>query len=139
MYWPIGAPRIYAASKHHLDRPQDEEDDESEARPVIIDNIEESNGKAPDETTEVDPEEETRRAAPSKTRKVSRRPTLLKNASLGGAVDGEIGGEIVGMKLSRTGHLFATITSSSLSIWQTKVSFSVPSILQSLILNSLRL
>lgn len=74
MYWPIGAPKIYAAHKHTA---------RSKGEDFSHDGLDESaNGQA-------------------------------------GAHDEQ---EIVDIRLARGGHLFATITRSSLSIWQTKAS-----------------
>lgn len=75
MYWPIGAPKIYAAHKHRAC---------GKAEVVSQDGL--------DESTEE------------------------------GQADGHDEQEIIDVRLARGGHLFATITHSSLSIWQTKVS-----------------
>src|ERR1700759_1238963 len=118
MYWPIGAPRIYAASKFNLGRRHDEID-ENNATPVDISVVNENNAQkerlVPEANTN---REDAGESVSSKPRKGPRRPTLLKNTSMGGPQEDRVGGEIVGMKLSRSGHLFATITSSTLSIWQ---------------------
>jgi hypothetical protein len=124
MYWPIGAPRIYAASKFNLGRNNDEID-ENNAIPVEISVANENNPQKERLAPESNPNrEDASEPVASKPRKGPRYPTLLKSTSMGGAQENRVGDEIVGMKLSRSGHLFATITSSTLSIWQTKVSMS---------------
>jgi hypothetical protein len=42
-------------------------------------------------------------------------------------VEDDVSGEIIGIKVTRSGHMFATITWSTLTIWQTKVRFPRPS------------
>jgi RAB6A-GEF complex partner protein 1 len=106
MYWPIGAPRLYAAGKLDLGHAETNESDitvESTTDKIIT----------AKETTS------------THTRKASRRPTLLRNANSGGAYGDDLSGEIVGMKLSRNGHLFVTITATTLTVWQTKVSLFI--------------
>lgn len=68
MYWPLGAPRIYAASRRRR-RPYDDGDKE------------EVNSERPESDRE----------------------------------------NILGLRISRSGRLFTTITESSLSVWQTSV------------------
>jgi RAB6A-GEF complex partner protein 1 len=122
MYWPIGAPRIYAASSLNLGRRNDEIG-ENNATPVELSVSNDSNGQEEQLSTEANASrKEAGESTSSKPRKGTRRPTLLKNTSLGKTQEDLVGGEIVGMRLSRSGHIFATITASTLSIWQTKVS-----------------
>ncbi len=70
MYWPLGAPRVYAATRPRgkLSQPNGTEDSEAEA------------------------------------------------------VDRDAAG-LLGLRVSRNGHLFATITTKTLTIWQTSVSW----------------
>ena len=73
MYWPIGAPRIYASVKkhrRHIERPED-------------------NGAENEDTDEAS-------------------------------------NSILGLRVARNGHLFATITETALIIWQTNVRNSDP-------------
>lgn len=69
MYWPLGAPRVYAATKSRqkLSEPNGEDDSE------------------------------------------------------GDAVEKDAAG-LLGLRVSRSGRLFATITAKALTIWQTSVS-----------------
>jgi RAB6A-GEF complex partner protein 1 len=124
MYWPIGTPRIYAATKFNVGGRIAQPETHAAEGPTLKatessdgEDSEISNGKVQPRRDE--------NAVSSKGRKASRRPTLLRTTTAAGAQDEEIGGEIVAMKLSRSGHLFATITSSTLSIWQTKVGYSL--------------
>lgn len=48
---------------------------------------------------------------------------LGQDAALSEAVETQ---PLLALRISRTGHLFAVITSSSLTIWQTKVSTELP-------------
>ena len=70
MYWPIGAPRIYASSRKKRRPVQQGAGDEEE---------DESSGESAAKT-------------------------------------------VLGLRISRNGHLFATITETALTVWQTNVS-----------------
>ena len=68
MYWPLGAPRVYAVNKLRKTSAPASDEDQSGNESVVEDNV------------------------------------------------------IRGLEVSRNGHLFATITQTSLTIWQTSVS-----------------
>ena len=70
MYWPLGAPRIYAATKKRRKPDSDDIEDDSEA------------------------ESKDRLYAP-----------------------------IIGVRVSRTGHLLTTITEDTLTVWQASVCY----------------
>jgi hypothetical protein len=73
MYWPLGAPRVYAAKKRlRTSSPGSEEE-------------------------------------------------LFQNGEEHSVDDGSL----LELQISRGGHLFASITSTTLDIWQTSVSFSL--------------
>jgi hypothetical protein len=40
-------------------------------------------------------------------------------------VDDDIHGDIVAVRVTRSGHLFATLTRTTLTVWQTKACFAV--------------
>lgn len=69
MYWPLGAPRVYAATKPHQ-------------------KLSQPNGSGNSEEDAVE-----------------------KDAAV-----------LLGLRVSRSGRLFATITAKALTIWQTSVS-----------------
>jgi hypothetical protein len=112
MYWPIGAPRIYAASKRELGR-------------VLVDDrdvtTQQLNLPVPSRS-DGDPAKSSQEPEPVHQKRPSKRPTLLKEASSAESRDASIGEEIIAVRLSRSGHLFVTVTSSTLNVWQTKAS-----------------
>jgi hypothetical protein len=95
MYWPIGAPRIHAAS--HT------------PRSIILDTDDsnkENNG------LDHDPEESL---------KINVATEAARNSEEAPDREAHVGGPILGVRLSRNGNLFVTITRGTLTIWQTKV------------------
>lgn len=137
MYWPIGAPRIYAASssKARRDRTVEFDDDDAESREITEgsgsllnapsirsesrsdDGLESpSAASTPPVTPGIKPVEQL-----DPLRRLSDRPPLpdstLTEAALG-LTEKE---PLLALRISRTGHLFAVITATSLTIWQTKV------------------
>lgn len=132
MYWPIGAPRIYAASTskapgHHTF----ELEDDAESRETT-----EGSGsllEAPsiggdgdlenpsDASTPVTPMTPMTPGIKPVEHDTQRRQSVRFNGhdtTLSESADNE---PLLSLKISRTGHLFAVITSTSLTIWQTKV------------------
>jgi hypothetical protein len=138
MYWPIGAPRIYAASNSRSQRDRIfESDDDAESRETT-----EGSGslvEAPSFTTEERTEYEHDATSGVSTPVTPITPgikpvehdirfstRLTGNETLvSGSAEKE---PLLALRISRTGHLFAVITSTSLTIWQTKVCNSRVSI-----------
>lgn len=131
MYWPIGAPRIYAASKHELDTTDAVTSDDGLEQEYAIETEEEAgtNGTA---TRVRDGEEDTEsedgingtaqaRSASALGRRQSDVQALKSNGTAQQEHNEDPVGEIVGLQLSRSAHMFATITESTLTVWQTKV------------------
>ncbi|KAF2668056.1 RIC1-domain-containing protein [Microthyrium microscopicum] len=98
MYWPIGAPRVYAASQHQLDTSR---------------NRRKSSTQLSDD------------GAPKARRRSS---TLALDSDEKESI---LGAKIIGVRLSRNGNLFVTITQSTLTLWQTKPTTVVASVLRS--------
>lgn len=137
MYWPIGAPRIYAASSSRATRSRIiESDDDAETR----ENTEgsgsllnapslESEGRSddglgppsaastPPVTPGIKPVEQL-----DPQRRLSARPPLQETSSYSFASESPDKEPLLALRISRTGHLFAVITATSLTIWQTKVN-----------------
>jgi hypothetical protein len=134
MYWPIGAPRIYAASNSRLERDRIlESDDDAESRETtegsgsLVDTpslsvegrTEDEHGTASGATTPVTPMTPGIKPVEHDIRFFAR---LSGNETmLSGSAEKE---PLLALRISRTGHLFAVITSTSLTIWQTKVCSS---------------
>jgi hypothetical protein len=138
MYWPIGAPRIYAASssKASTDRVL-ESDDDAESRETT-----EGSGSllnAPSIDSGRGSEDDGERRLSGATTPITPVTPGIKpvehdhqrrlSARFIGQ-DGSVSGfgpvqadkePLLALRISRTGHLFAVITSTSLTIWQTKV------------------
>jgi len=137
MYWPVGAPRIYAASSSKAKRDRIlESDDDAESRETTegsgslldVPTIE-SEGKSDDSlgppsassTPPVTPGIKPVEQLDPQRRLSARLPDYdlsAFGASLETAAEKE---PLLALRISRTGHLFAVITSTSLTIWQTKV------------------
>jgi hypothetical protein len=134
MYWPIGAPRIYAASNSRSQRDRIlEPDDDAES----CDTTEETGSlaEAPKITTEGRAEDEHEATSGVSTPVTPMTPGIKpvehdirfssrltgNETLLSGSAENE---PLLTLRISRTGHLFAVITSTSLTIWQTKVCSS---------------
>lgn len=133
MYWPIGAPRVYASSnsktrKEQLFRPDDCADSHPDSGPkpsalisssnVVRDTNETASGfltPSTSITTGIKPAENDGQ------RRLSARGLGSIEDKLEDFVTQPEGEHIISLKISRSGHLFAVITSTSLTIWQTKV------------------
>ncbi|KAJ9627707.1 WD40 repeat protein [Taxawa tesnikishii (nom. ined.)] len=128
MYWPIAAPKIYAASKQTAHKKTTTTDDglqDLEPRDASKPSLgssdllrSEDNGDHGEETL-LQNSEATRKEVAEVEEPEERRQSVQDNHT------------IVGMKVARSGHLFATITRSSLSIWQTKPTVLLATIARS--------
>ena len=138
MYWPIGAPRIYAASSSKAPRIHFlEPDDDAESRETtegsgsLLDAPSiESEGRADGDlevpsgaSTPITPltpgikpveQHDSQRGLSARLLEHSYYPSGPASIT----ADKE---PLLALRISRTGHLFAVITSKSLTIWQTKV------------------
>lgn len=102
MYWPIGAPRVYAVSAvgrtpaglHAGSDETNESISEHDGAPV---DDQDRKTNAQEHGDEI-PDEDNPRAPLQKEKQA-----------------------IIDLKVARQGHLFATITSDTLTIWQTQV------------------
>jgi hypothetical protein len=131
MYWPIGAPRVYAASKLELSVSSTSANEEECAAPVRIP-VEKPKSNGPDDHGEVgqfpkEEEEEESEDGPERQSKTGSKRQGAKqspseNCDTGLESEEDPGGEILGLRVSRGGQIFATITRSTLTIWQTKVT-----------------
>jgi hypothetical protein len=140
MYWPIGAPRIYAASNQkepnrqvfHSDDDADNHGN-NERRSSRASASRSSSYAAQDEdelasellppltplTPGIKPVEHDAQ------RRLSTRSTGNLEDDLEDRIAQAEKSPILSLKISRSGHLFAVITSTSLTIWQTKVKYAM--------------
>jgi hypothetical protein len=115
-YWPISSPSVYAATKRldtgrariSHDGVEHEKGDEKHAG---------SNGISQAHT-----ETETCTQGKSGVEEKDGAPLSQGNA-LNELVEDDIHGEIIAIRVTRSGHMFATLTRTTLTIWQTKARF----------------
>ena len=132
MYWPIGAPRIYAASNNAAQSQIHESDDDAESRDTtegsgsVVGTTyferDEESGEGTSSypatpitpitpiTPGIKPVEEDHEVTSSLAQRRTG-PSLSEVEKL----------PLLALRASKTGHLFAVITSNSLTVWQTKV------------------
>jgi hypothetical protein len=125
-YWPISSPSVFAATKHTL----------SESAHVSHDGAQ-SQGQAPgdgattdDGSQRVKTHSEEQAGDDQSSVQSEQEPDLEQDESLGQYAqrqqplqqlsDSDVAGEIIAVKLTRSGHMFATITRTTLTVWQTK-------------------
>lgn len=133
MYWPVGTPRIYATSSNRASgsnlyvsydglpspnaapdappspsrSPTKEEDEPPLATPITP------------ATPAIEPVEHAEPAEHGGATSTSRTPE---------ANSVPLKDPILALRVSRTGHMFAVITATSITLWQTKVSFLYPKV-----------
>jgi hypothetical protein len=124
MYWPVGAPKIYAASNHELARSpkRDEKTDDPADTPASAADGDDGAGTAENGGTGAKKSD-----ARSSKKSRSSDPSSRGVDQLALKRDEHVGGEIIGVRLGRNGYLFATITRCTLTVWQTKVGWRGPS------------
>lgn len=141
MYWPIGAPRIYAAgnSKPPKDRVHELEDD-AESHETTESSGSYLNGSTAAPDTAQDDEDASAGLLTASTpvttgdkaverdaqRRLSARALRILEDGSGDAINQAEKEHILGLRMSRSGHLFAVITATSMTIWQTKVKLLIP-------------
>jgi hypothetical protein len=104
-YWPISSPSVFATSKH---TPHDRTH-------VSHDGVEDdaSNG-----TSQSQVEAETA-VRDGRVKDEEQAPPQAQPAS-NSVIEDNIHGQVIAIRVTRSGHMFATLTRSTLTIWQTK-------------------
>ncbi|KAK5123178.1 hypothetical protein LTR85_003376 [Meristemomyces frigidus] len=123
MYWPIGAPRVYALSKHATVTPSYSDDGLNHSNGAA-DVTNASDRRGADEPRHSD--EEDAHDGPGAVTESRAQYTESRNGH-----DRSPEGEIVAAKLSRAGSIFATITRSTLTVWQTKPTVALAAVVRS--------
>jgi hypothetical protein len=103
-YWPISSPSIFAASKSTYTEPTR----------VSHDGLQEAQSETGDET----PEQGEGEVKESHDVQVSQKHVSRQ------LVEDDINGNIVAVRITRSGHMFATLTRTTLTVWQTKACLS---------------
>jgi hypothetical protein len=109
-YWPISSPSVFAATKHT----------NPERARVSNDGLDDgARHDAPDDSPRPGDGDATvaqgQAAAEEEKRVPSSRPSPSDQL-----IEDDIHGEIIAVRVTRSGHMFATLTQSTLTIWQTK-------------------
>jgi hypothetical protein len=103
-YWPISSPSVFAATKHT----------NPERTRVSNDGVKDS---GPDEDSHSQVEDATAQGDAV---------VKEKEGALNQSIEDDIYGEIIAIRVTRSGHMFATLTRTTLTIWQTKACLSLP-------------
>ncbi|KAF2204619.1 RIC1-domain-containing protein [Delitschia confertaspora ATCC 74209] len=133
-YWPISSPSVFAASKQKL---RDQRWSVSHDGTPSTSNAREYGGTGGDSKQEpLEPSETITedqggsRDGKDKLEQESGDKASQKQLQNEVSED-DISGEIIGIQITRSGHMFATITRSTLTIWQTKPTAILASVLRS--------
>jgi hypothetical protein len=97
-YWPISSPSIFAATKHT----------NPERTRVSNDGVKDS-GPNGDSQSQVEDATAEGQVAVKEKERASDQP-----------IEDDIHGDIIAVRVTRSGHMFATLTRTTLTIWQTK-------------------
>jgi RAB6A-GEF complex partner protein 1 len=132
MYWPIGAPRIYAASDNRIpkDRALKSGDGANTQQSGDSDHVSAvgTTGEAGSSGVDVGNEDAESTISREEREQNEERSSHL-NQPLENSLNlgrpqtpgGSVSGGIIGLRVSRNGLMFATITTDVLTIWQTRV------------------
>lgn len=122
-YWPISSPSVFAATKHTIAERLQTSHDGVEApnpeplRDTAADDSTQGSGAESEEQTEGD-NSPIQRDSRVDNGAGGRRPQHPRSPQP--PSEDDIAGEIIAIKVTRSGHMFATITKTTLTIWQTK-------------------
>jgi hypothetical protein len=132
MYWPIGAPRVYTAKTPPFTTPIDYNSDDSPdlVRTSVSDSSEAVETEPSDSLKEsTEDEDDGRKIGEKEVEDEESLPEIPRNTHNGETLSSESGdaaeaesmSHIIALTVARSGLLFATVTRSDLTIWQTKV------------------
>jgi hypothetical protein len=119
-YWPINSPAVFAATKHTLPERVQTSHDGAEPKSsgphhgVATDNSTQSSVADSEEQTE--PSE----ASTQGESELEEEEAAEQHSIPAQLAEDDVSGVIIAIKLTRSGHMFATITRTTLTIWQTK-------------------
>lgn len=104
-YWPISSPSVFAATKHA----------NPESTRVSNDGVE-----AGQDERDGSPQKQAGDEAAQQGVNGAKEERPPHRRASEQAVEDDINGEIIAIRVTRSGHMFATLTRSTLTIWQTK-------------------
>lgn len=111
-YWPISSPSVFAATKSaNVERSHDGTDQALQNGQDDASEVESTDG-TDDDTSATDSEVSTSRGTKQEAQ---------QTGIPGQFAEEDVHGEIIAIRVTRSGQLFATLTQSTLTIWQTKV------------------
>lgn len=123
-YWPISSPSVFAATKStNLER-----------TPVSHDGTDQASDQASqsgrDSASDIESANDTDDDASSRESEGVKEEQLEKEtkqtSTLEQLAEEDVHGEVVAIRVTRSGQLFATLTRTTLTIWQTKVRELLP-------------
>ncbi|KAL1604538.1 WD40 repeat protein [Nothophoma quercina] len=124
-YWPISSPSVFAATKNtNLERTPISHDGTGEAAQSERDGTSEADSTNKDE-------DETSTEGSEELRKEGKEQEKLQADVLEQLAEDDVHGEIVAIRVTRSGQLFATLTRTTLTVWQTKPTVILASVLRS--------
>jgi len=124
-YWPISSPSIFAASKQnapdprlsHDGAPTPKGDDRGTTDEAGGPESSSPSGTPSDDNALANEKQEGKLVNELEVdRSISRKQLRPEESP-----EDDVSGEIIGIRVTRSGHMFATITRSTLTVWQTKV------------------
>ncbi|KAF1941794.1 RIC1-domain-containing protein [Clathrospora elynae] len=123
-YWPISSPSVFAATKHTDPGRTHVSHDGAEQKQAGERHGESNKGE------QAQTDDETYTQATSGVEKKDGTQLPHRSAS-DASVEDDIHGEIIAVRVTRSGHLLATLTRTTLTIWQTKPTVVLASVLRS--------
>ena len=116
-YWPISSPSVFAATKNTtLERTPVSHDGTDEASQDGQDGASEAETESTNETDDTKSTEGEEEVQYEGKEQIAR-----QTSSLDQFAEDDVHGEIIAIRVTRSGQLFATLTRTTLTIWQTKV------------------
>ena len=116
-YWPISSPSVFAATKStNVERSHDGTDRASQNGQDDASEAESSEAESTDGTDDGTSATNSEVSTSLRTEQEAQ-----QTGAPGQFVEEDVHGEIIAIRVTRSGKLFATLTQSTLTIWQTKV------------------
>ncbi|OMP88291.1 Protein RIC1-like protein [Diplodia seriata] len=136
MFWPIGSPRVYATSQRQLPPERRIISDDGvhhEASPAAVNgkHHEPHHARAAQQKPHDDTAEHDATVTQGPNGSAPHTSTATNGDLQGTDAETDIDGDIIALRVARSGQLFATITHSTLTIWQTKPTAVLASVLRS--------